>query len=282
MRKKITALTGADPYVDTSSHAPIDVRTVAIPASEVPAPDIRHLPPGSVYDLWRQFSETHIKVSYRLFWKVFSSEFAMKLTFRGNFQHSVCEVCVKHKLLLKTLVHDSASRIRQRQLYDQHLTGQYKDRKIYWSLRAQSRLLSTTICIIIDGIDQTKFMWPKSAFFKSHTFDNFHRPKLHVTGALVHGYFALYTIADADCKKGSSSTVETLAIILQKLLDMGVELSKTNIHVQLDNTGGENKNNTVLMFGAFVVLTGVVATVTYNFLRKGHTHEDRIIILDNV
>jgi hypothetical protein len=234
----------------------------------------RHLPPGSIYELWRQYRELGGPGGYKLFRNVFVSDFEDKLSFRTKRQHSVCPVCIKHKMLLKTFGHDSAARNRQRLMYDQHLKNQYSDRRVYWSLRASSRLWGKTICLIIDGIDQAKFAWPRADFMSNHEFDDFNRPRLHVWGVIVHGFFTLYTVSHADVNKGSSMTCDVIAYVLTRLDRMGIDLSDCHIHVQLDNTASCNKNNTVLQFMGVVVFLGLVAGCTANFLRVGHTHED--------
>ena len=234
----------------------------------------RHLAPGSIYDLWRQYKELGGAGGYKVFWNVFTHDFKDKLAFRSKRQHSVCPVCMKHKMLLKTLAHDSAARNRQRIMYDNHLKRQYMDRRVYWALRASSRLMSNIICLIIDGIDQAKFGWPRAEFMHNHEWDDFNRPRLHVWGALVHGYFTLYTLSHADVNKGSSTTVDVVAYILTRLHRIGTNLADFHIHVQLDNTCSSNKNNCVLLFMGLMVSLGLIAGFTINFLRPGHTHED--------
>lgn len=182
----------------------------------------RSLPPGTMYDYWRQFCETHPPgCGFKYFWEIWTQEYFFKLDFRGSFQHAVCGVCIKHKLLLRSLAHDTASRVKQRQLYDRHLSNQYLDRRVYWHHRALSRLGTNVITIIIDGMDQAKFMWPRSIFFRSHSFDKFSRPRLHITGCIVHGYFVLFVISHADLRKSGSTTVEILSMALQRLVDQG-------------------------------------------------------------
>ena len=102
----------------------------------------------------------------------------------------------------------------------------------------------------------------------------FGRPRLHITGCIVHGYFMLFAVSDADCKKSGSTTVEILALCLEKLVDLGVDLASHHIALQLDNAGSQNKNNIVLGFLSCLVQSGILSGATVNFLRTGHTHED--------
>jgi len=259
---------------DNEVHLP----SMAARLSEHLGDGLRFLPPGSIFEQWRQFIEaTGQRCSFRLFWSVWKKDFGKRLAFRSHMMHSVCPVCVKHKLLLTELVDDVRGRVKQRMLYDRHLALQYKDRQAYWALRASSRLRSKVICIILDGMDQAKFMWPRSPFFSSHEFDNYSRPRLHIWGALVHGYGVFLTVSHADVFKGGSTTVEFLMMVLETLTAEGLDLHDHHVHVQLDNTSGSNKNNTLLAWAAAMCASVIVGSLSIGFLRVGHTHEDRPI-----
>jgi hypothetical protein len=257
--------------IDNKLHLP----SMAARLSEHMGDDLRYLPPGSIFEQWRQFTEvTGQRCSFKLFWSVWKKDFGKRLAFRSHVMHSVCPVCVKHKLLLKELVDDIRARVKQRMLYDRHLALQYKDRQAYWALRASSRLRSKSICVILDGMDQAKFMWPRAPFFSSHEFDAYKRPRLHIWGALTHGYGVFLTVSHADVFKGGSTTIELLMMVLETLVGLGLDLHDHHIHVQLDNTSGSNKNNTLLAWAAALCAAGVVGSLSLGFLRAGHTHED--------
>jgi hypothetical protein len=183
-------------------------------------------------------------------------------------------VCVKHRLLLRELAGDAAGRLKQRLLYDRHLAPQYRDREAYWLFRASARVKQRVLCIILDGMDQAKFAWPRAPFLSPHEFDSYHRPRLHIWGALVHGLFRLLTVSHADVFKGGATTVEVLMHILDKVRGMGVDLHDYHAHIQLDNTSGSNKNNTVLAWAGAICAAGVLGSCALGFLRCGHTHED--------
>ena len=248
---------------------------VAGDTGPAPLQDLRFLPPGSIFEQWRQFVEVIQPCSFKLFWTVWRREFARLLAFRQANQFSVCPVCTKHRLLLRELTGDAGGRLRQRLLYDRHLAAQYRDRVAYWTFRASSRLRQRVITIILDGMDQSKFAWPKAPFFhNNHEFEHFARPRLHIWGAIVHGFCTLLTVSHADVFKGGSTTVQVITWLLDKLKSQGVQLHEYQLHIQLDNTSGSNKNNTVLAWAAAIVAAGVVSTCTIGFLRVGHTHED--------
>ena len=133
---------------------------------------------------------------------------------------------------------------------------------------------ATTVTLIVDGMDQAKFMWPRAEFMKSHQFDKYIRPRLHVTGLIAHGHFVMFAVSDADVRKSSNSTCEMLAIALQRLADSGVTLAGCHVNLQLDNAGSQNKNNTVMSYVATLVGSGIISSGAVQFLRTGHTHED--------
>jgi hypothetical protein len=259
-----------------------DYDTIELQSSEPPAqlPMFgaleKFLPPGNITQEWKQFCAVHpgLSCSWWTFWSTWRTHFGLVLHFRHKFQHTVCSVCVKHRLLLTQLAHDSVAQNKQRLLYSRHLRSQYADRQWYWDIRAQSRLRDRVICIIIDGMDQAKFSWPRHPAFGSHEFDSFHRPRLHIVAALVHGYFVEVFCSHADLRKTGSSTCEQLAGIFTRLKNMGVNLATYTVHVQLDNTASSNKNNTVLWFCAALVAAGLIQSVRVVFLRSGHSHED--------
>ena len=47
-----------------------------------------------------------------------------------------------------------------------------------------------------------------------------------------------------------------------------------HLTLQLDNSGKDNKNQTMIAFGSDLVARGIFETVTFFFLMVGHTHED--------
>ena len=239
--------------------------------------ELRYLPPGTIFDLWRQYNTTTVgqKCSWHTFHQCWSTDFAGKLAFRDKYLFSICPVCVQYKLLIRHLGSDLNGRIRQRALYDRHLAAQYADRKMYWSMRASSRLHCKQIVCIVDGMDQGKYATPRSKIFESHSFDRFTRPRLHVWGLLCHGYMAWLSVSDSDVVKGGSTTAELLVHMLTTLKGHhGLELEDYEVIVQLDNTGSSNKNNCVLQLASLLTQRKAIRRMVISFLRVGHTHED--------
>lgn len=251
-----------------------DEDAYAIPATGCASDELRYLPPGTVYDLWRQYNATiGQNCSWHTFHRCWKNDFSKKLTFRDKYLFSVCPVCVQHKLLIRHLSTDLNARVRQRALFDRHLASQLRDRQCYWSMRASSRRQNKTIVCILDGMDQGKYATPRSKVFESHHFDKYSRPRLHVWGLLCHGYVAALSISDADVVKGGSTTAGLCVWLLTTLKRHGVDLSDSTFVLQLDNTGSSNKNNCVLSLASYLTQIGLVNSFVLSFLRTGHTHE---------
>ena len=79
-------------------------------------------------------------------------------------------------------------------------------------------------------------------------------------------------ISDANLKKDPNTELENLVKALEYCLDKG-KLAP-HINVQADNCAREMRNQTTLKFGIALRLLDIVETCTFNYLRKGHTHED--------
>ena len=277
-------------YLSVAETLPLDERRNQKPGAGVWSDDedsysitpkegeeLRYLPPGTVFDLWRQYNATSgSKASWHCFFQCWKEQFSHKLCFRDRYVFSVCPVCVQHKLLLRGMGADSRACLRQRYLYDRHLAQQFEDRKCYWSLRSQSRLKQKVICLVCDGMDQGKYACPRSKLFECHHFDKYSRPRLHVWGLLCHGYAAILSVSDADMSKGGSTTAELLLFTLSLLKRHGLQIGEYEIVVQLDNTTSSNKNNTLSLLSGVLTQKKLVRAMRLSFLRTGHTHEDLI------
>lgn len=243
---------------------------------DVSGKEIRYLPPGVMRDYWESMAafDNLGAVSFKTFWTVWHAEFA-HLRFRPSTSHSQCSTCLHRKLLIRELANHMAARQKQSQLLTDHLMAQYRDRLAYWSLRGSSRLgCSAIVCCILDGMDQCKFMYPRTSLCQAKDLSTFQRPKLHVTGCLVHGFGVVMAVSNHDHPKDSSLMTELLAILLTKMKQFGVDLRRIHLHVQSDNTSRELKNSTTLRFLSTLVSHGIVESATLGNLRTGHSHED--------
>eukprot|EP00969_Alexandrium_andersonii_P179077 7917123-Alexandrium_andersonii.AAC.1 len=68
--------------------------------------------------------------------------------------------------------------------------------------------------------------------------------------------------------------MEIIMNVLMALTSRGIDLRRKSLHLQLDNTGRENKNNAIFWALGWLVSKGILKSANASFLRTGHTHED--------
>lgn len=196
------------------------------------------------------------------------------MRFRTESQHAQCSECVKHKTLLKSLGRHMAARAKQLEHYHAHLKSQYCDRCLYWEARGLSRLRGHTVTIICDGMDQSKWEIPRSPICKGKDFSTFQKARCHVACALAHGRCVVYFVSAPDTKKDGNASTEMLSYILGVLHRQGLHLPSTALVLQHDNTCREFKNHNGMRWCISQVSAGNLASISCQFLRTGHTHED--------
>ena len=131
----------------------------------------------------------------------------------------------------------------------------------------------SVMTIIADGMDQSKFRIPHFGPVKLKGLDKFPRPAVHVAGIWCHGHSLQLGVSTPEVPKDSNTNVETISRMIESVFAKGRRLPH-HLHLQLDNTSRENKNQKMMRFCMFLVHRGVFRTVSMCFLRKGHTHED--------
>lgn len=245
---------------------------------------VKFLPPGCMkdyYDQFRALDEVGHRVSFSTFFKVWKVEFG-HLKFRPETSHSQCSACMHHKLMIRALGHFLVAKKAQCDLYARHLMAQYRDRQVYWSLRANARLQATgTITIILDGMDQCKFSYPRSPATKAKELAGLIRPRLHIVGCVVHGRSLNMYVSNHNKPKDSSVMAEILCNVLSRLSKV-IDLARHCVHVISDNTSRETKNNTILRLLAAWTSHGTILQGSLRNLRSGHSHEDIDQIFGNV
>ena len=227
--------------------------SIALNTERKEAQEIRFLPPGHIREYWEQMKvseargSTEKPVAFSTFWRVWHQEFGF-LKFRPTSSHGQCATCLRHKLLIKAMQGHMNARQKQVSLYVGHLRSQYLDRLRYWELRGTSRLRSPHDCLIIlDGMDQAKFNYPRGVQFTSKELQGLSRPRAHISGCIAHGRLILFTVSAADVAKDANSCIETTAHVLH-LLSQETDLRMMTLHVQADNTAREVKNNHYIRF----------------------------------
>lgn len=238
--------------------------------------EVRFLPPGSMKDQWEQFRSLDPvghNCSFKTFWHCWRSEFDF-LRFRPISSHVQCSSCVRFKLMLKHLAGYPVAHKRQQQLYYDHLLDQYLDRQCYWTLRASARLrCSGHLVLILDGMDQCKFSYPRSTVTSAKELSTLMKPKLHIVGALLHGFMMFFALSNHLYPKDSSVMNEIIGFLLTQV-GKKVRLQDHHVHVVADNTSRETKNSTTLRMLAALTSHRLVQGATLHNLRSGHSHED--------
>ena len=133
-----------------------------------------------------------------------------------------------------------------------------------------SALASSVLSVIEDGMDQAKFRVPR-VLTRSHAFERLLRPALHVQGIWAHGGGYQLVVSDSDVCKDTTGNLEVLCRLLS---DLYAEFGTLplGLHLQLDNTSRENKNQKMLRFAIMLVAKKVFRWVCLSFLVTGHTH----------
>ena len=221
----------------------------------------RFLPPGHIRDYWEQMNaaeSSDARVAFSTFWRVWYEEFSF-LKFRSQSSHAMCSTCVQHRLLIREMSGHLKARQQQMSLYASHLRLQYADRTEYWQARGRSRMRSSyEACLILDGIDQAKFAYPRSDLFRVKELASVQRPRAHISGLILHGWLVVFTVSPSNLAKDANSCIESTAFALT-LLAKHIDLSKVTLTVQSDNTVREVKNNFYIRWLSSLVSHGSLA-----------------------
>lgn len=236
-----------------------------------------HLPPAlysdmpEVYLSDMQLQEVGYKPLDRQQWRAL---------WRMHFSHvyvgkyscfATCDICAAYKraLLEKNTL---SERMALRDDQCVHIEFIRLKRAVYHKVRFMARIEPERfLSMIIDGMDQKKtnlpWIWPVDKAIASLM-----RIKTHITGVIMHGHkpSCLLFVHFLDVPHDPNLTCH---IINQSLLSLQGPIPR-NFNLQLDNTSKENKNSTVLVYLAILLLKGVFDSVTVSFLPVGHTHED--------
>ena len=170
------------------------------------------------------------------------------------------------------------------------MLDQWKDRTIYWRARelscqwaranftlaaegARVANRQSILTIVSDGMDQSKFKIPRWKGIKVKALEKFPRPAMHVSGVWAHGHTVHLAVSTPDIPKDANTHIEALSRMVDTVLKVRGRLPQ-HLHIQLDNTPRDNKNQKVFRWAAHLVLNGIFRSANLSFLRKGHTHED--------
>ena len=261
-------------------------KLILTPTDELPE---KYLPPGSKRDHWWTYLASQPlptpqgnHASYTTFKRVWKTCFEKVLKIRAYSKFSTCNTCAELKQKMRSAA-THAARCQRAEEYARHLEKTWRDRQVYWRMRGASGQGETPapgggpsrdwLVIIIDGADQAKFRvmkavaWPKAIAGE-------HRPKMKVVGALAHGHEMSFNFVEENVPKGSNLIIEVLAQCLERILSQSLTAAPPHLWVQVDNAGGENKNQHVMRLLSVLVDRAVFRSCVLSFLQVGHTHED--------
>lgn len=222
---------------------------------------VRFLPPGAMKDYHEQFVSAHPRaadekpIALSTFWRVWKEEFPF-MKIRATSNHAQCTTCVRHKLIIRGMNGHLNARKLQVEQYVAHLRSQYQDRLLYWDIRgiARDKTPFETI-LVLDGMDQGKFAYPRSDLFRSKDLAGFNRPRAHISGCILHGRMVLFTVSPSTLPKDANAAIETTAHCLH-LLSKHIPLRRLILNIQADNTPREVKNNHYLRWLCSIVSRG--------------------------
>src|SRR3569623_763936 len=149
----------------------------------------------------------------------------------------------------------------------EHIAQVRKDRLVYHKRKLAARSNPEWLVLIHDGVDQRKTAIPPPPIEE-------HGLKVRVIGTLAisqqhdaHAHLVTPRFAgDTNCN------LEALRPVLQSFSTR--PFLPRYLHLQLDNTSKENKNNILNAFLLLLVANSLFDAVEVMFLRVGHTHED--------
>ena len=201
-----------------------------------------------------------------------------KLRIRATSHHGKCSICVRHRLLIKRLPRGPA-RLSQINQFQRHLKRQFADRQKYWFHRSASRSDAarggdiSTVCIIVDGMDQQKHCYPKSEAMSSKEFHSWARPRMSSSTVIAHGHAVVMGLSPQNTPSSSSRTVELVAYTMTKVLHY-VNWTNCFLELEADNCSKELKNQTTLRVFSTMIALHRLRGCQLCFLSSGHSHED--------
>lgn len=218
--------------------------------------------------------------------QVWTTSFLQKLAIRPRSQHKQCAQCVRHKAIIKRCAADVRARSCQMAEYAAHLRKQYSDRAQYWSERSQSRLRDAVpsgnriLSLIVDGLDHSKLVFPRTEYISSKEMAAFHRPHLDLQSCIAHGYGVFNLLTMPTVSKDSNLIADLLSWVMHCVCEeetrkgTAFDPRTTELFCQSDNTTRETKNNTTLRLLSTWVGGSFIKRAQYSCLMSGHSHED--------
>ena len=154
-----------------------------------------------------------------------------------------------------------------------HVQEVRAEKSLYYDNRERARdEPKEFMSVIIDGADCSKHELPHFAEASKASCDSTNI-KMHVYGALIHGYRCIISTMPDHEAQGHNVTIQMLWLCINTYYREKKYLPKVLL-LQLDNTTKQNKGQYLFGFLSLLVERGVFKKVLLSFLPVGHTHED--------
>ena len=204
------------------------------------------------------------------------------LSIRSSHSFAKCNMCVKYKIVINECASWESRDFWVRH-YAAHLMSQHQDRDVYYHERqlsvstSQGTLIGdmSTVTIIIDAMDQAKFCVPRH-LPGAKSLQDAMRPRLHMIGAIAHGYCKLGFVVEPTVPKDSNLFIEIVVQTLQYVMEhcRAKHISPPRRCIIVADNAGDNKNNWTFTCSCTLILSGIFDILFNLFLRTRHSHED--------
>jgi hypothetical protein len=186
---------------------------------------------------------------------------------------SECDDCVTFRRDTRNAHGDHKKTVAVRTEMRKHVLFVLEQRSAFWAKRTKACLRpNESLSVIIDGAESSRYSVP-STCDESHTTAGQWKPRMHVMGALVHGFGAFAGLYSDSCKAGHNVTCHALVRVLCLVANKRGGLPP-HLNLQLDNTVRQCKGQYICGFLAWLILKGIFESITVGYLPVGHTHED--------
>ena len=224
-------------------------------------------------------------VSSTVFYLCWKKNWQGTLRIRRKTQHAKCDVCIRFKKYRKQAASES-QKSTVNAGYNAHLRSVFRDRQLGTSMAVHSEMSmapgttipesSRTIYMCVDGMDKQKYRVPRNMDMGKQ-WEAAWRPELLNTLVLCHGVADLFYVASCDQRKDSNHQLTVLSHALKAIADIVAEKSLPmpgHVCIQQDNTTREGRNQWTMLWGAHLVASGLMSSVTFAFYQVGHTHNE--------
>ena len=229
--------------------------------------------PGDVvYDLYKNDlgDQALKKTKFKALLKVFKKAFVHD---SGKSDHCHCDECNRLKQGIKMYRAFPDKRAEWEDELKDHKLTMSIERQEMDDAGARSILSPWEVLTIqVDAATQSNFMLPRVNGTKTKGAAAWTRLKQKLFGTFAFGAGSRIWLVPPCIKAGADLTITIVHIaVLAALAERGGILPQ-ELHLQLDNTSGDNKNEAMVLYAAWLVQTGQALRVRLFFLPKGHTH----------